>query len=170
VFEKPAEIQYNNISKYLLCNNSLAVTYVDRDDVFEGAGTLVVYDLPSQTVLWQKDYPAGVTGNMACNPDKNRLYVPTEPFLYALDATSGQEVWKYTGFSPIYTPSIANNVVYFISDTNMYALNEDTGEKIFRFAIGETYENTQVAISNGMVYFSSSGGECDMYALGLPEQ
>jgi hypothetical protein len=32
----------------------------------------------------------------------------------------------------------------------------------------EAYDTTQVAICDGMLYFSGNGGTCDLYALGLP--
>jgi outer membrane protein assembly factor BamB len=168
IFDKPEGIELDDISKYTLCNDKLIVTFCDRDDSFESIGTLVVYDVTSQAVLWQKEYSTAITGKIACNKAGNRIYVPTEPYLYALDATTGEEVWKYTGYGAIYNPSAANGIVYFISDTNMYAIDEDTGEQVFRYPLGhEGYETTQVAISDGMLYFSGNGGTCDFYALGL---
>ena len=168
VFDKPKGIELNDISQYSLCNNKLAVTFCNRDDVFESDSILVVYDVTSQAVLWQKDCSTAITGKIACNTTKNVIYVPTDPYLYALDAATGQEIWKYAGYGAIYNPSIANGIVYFISDTNMYAVNEDTGEKIFCYPLGyEADETTLVAICDGMVYFSGSGGTCDLFALAL---
>lgn len=168
IFDKPEGIELDDISKYTLCNDKLIVTFCDRDDSFESISTLVVYDVTSQAVLWQKEYSTAITGKIACNKARSRIYVPTDPYLYALDATTGEEVWKYTGYGAIYNPSIANGIVYFISDTNMYAIDEDTGEQVFRYPLGrEGYATTQVAISDGMLYFSGNGGTCDLYALGL---
>ncbi len=94
----------------------------------------------------------------------------TNPFLFAFDAATGDEVWKFSSFGPVYNPSIANGVVYMLSSTNMYALDEATGQQLFFFRLGAEAEPTsQVAISDGMVYFSGNGGTCDLYALGLPE-
>jgi len=166
IFEKPEEIEFDNISKYTLCNDKLIVTFSDRDDVFESISTLVVYDVTSQAVIWQKEYSTAITGTIACNTTKNVIYVPTEPYLYALDAATGQEIWKYQGYDAIYNPSIANGIVYFISDTNMYAVDENTGEKVFSYPLGnEGNETTQVAINDGMLYFSGNGGTCDLFAL-----
>jgi outer membrane protein assembly factor BamB len=168
VFDKPTTITVRKISKVALCGDKLAVTYCDRDDVFEGEGILVVYSLASQAVLWQKTFPSGIKGTMAYNPNRNTLYVPTDPYLAALDADTGKERWRYTGFGPIYNPSIANDIVYLMSDTNMYALNEDTGQKLFSFALGaEAEPTTQVAVGAGMLFFSGNGGTCDLFGLGL---
>ena len=132
-------------------------------------GTVVAYDTQTHTVRWQKLSNTPVSG-LACNPALNRVYMGTEPYLYALDAASGEEIWKFSSFGAIYNPSIANGVVYFLSSTNMYAVDEETGQQLFFFRLGESAEPTsQVAISNGMVYFSGNGGDCDLYALGLPE-
>jgi outer membrane protein assembly factor BamB len=169
IFDKPEGIELDDISKYTLCNDKLIVTFCDRDDVFESIGTLVVYNVTSQAVLWQKEYSTAITGRIACNTTRNVIYVPTDPYQYALDATTGEEIWKYKGYGEIYNPSVANGIVYFLSDTNMYAIDEETGERVFRYPLGEkAYETTQVAICDGMVYFSGNGGTCDLYALGLP--
>ncbi len=74
------------------------------------------------------------------------------------------------GYGEIYNPSVANGIVYFLSDTNMYAIDEDTGERVFSYPLGhKAGESTQVAICSGMLYFSSNGGTYDLYALGLPD-
>ena len=169
IFDKPEGIELDDISKYTLCNDKLIVTFCDRADSAESIGTLVVYNVTSQAVVWQKEYSTAITGRIACNTAKKVIYVPTDPYLYALNATTGEEVWKYMGYGAIYSPSIANAIVYFISDTNMYAIDENTGEKLFFYPLGHKGgETTQVAICDGMVYFSGNGGTCDLYALGLP--
>jgi outer membrane protein assembly factor BamB len=159
----------SQISRQMLCGDTLLAVYTDRADAAESVGTVVAYDTQSQTVRWQKSSDT-VVGGLACNPDLNRVYMASEPYLYALDATSGEEIWRFSGFGAIYNPSIANGVVYFLSSTNMYAVDESNGQQLFFFRLGESAEPTsQVAISNGMVYFSGNGGDCDLYALGLPK-
>lgn len=170
VFERPVSTDLADISKFCLCGRSLAVVYCDRDDVFESEGALVVYDVDSGRVLWQKIFANGVTGHVACNPELGILYVPTEPYLYALSATTGSQVWRYAGYDAILSPSVANGVVYFLSDTNMYALDEQSGTRLFSFPLGEqAEESTQVAICDGQLYFSGNGGTCDLFVLGLPQ-
>jgi len=131
---------------------------------------IVVYGITSSDVLWQEEYSSAVTGRIACNITRDVIYVPTDPYLYALDANIGDRVWRYTGYGGTFNLSIANGIVYFLSDSNMYAVNEDTGDKIFSYPLGEEAgDSTQVAICDGMLYFSGNGGPCDLYALGLTD-
>jgi outer membrane protein assembly factor BamB len=165
-FDRPEPENYYDIEQYALCNDRLVVGF---DYQYDPVKLLVAYDPISPTITWQKPFSTTITGKIACNTTKNQLYVPTDPYLYVLDATTGSEVWKYMGYGAIYNPSIANGIVYFLSDTNMYAIDEETGQRLFSYPLGyEAYETTQVAIADGMLYFSGNGGTCDLYALGLP--
>jgi len=164
-FTRPQPVTYHDINQYCLCNNRLVVGYFYQ---YASVNYLAVYNSNSPAVTWLKEMPE-ITGKIACNTTKDVIYVPTNPYLYALDAATGAEIWKYKGYGAIFNPSAANGIVYFISDTNMYALNENTGKKIFSYPLGYTGEETsQVAINDGMLYFSGNGGTCDLFALGLP--
>ncbi|MCP5103718.1 MAG: PQQ-binding-like beta-propeller repeat protein [bacterium] len=164
-FDRPSSLTYHDISKYTLCNNRLIVGYYYQ---YGDTQYLAAYNPTSPTVVWEKEI-SQITGKIACNTTNDVIYVPTNPYLYALDAATGDEIWKYRGYDAIYNPSAANGVVYIISDTNMYALNENTGARIFTYPLGYDGEETsQVAICDGMLYFSGNGGTCDLFALGLP--
>jgi len=167
-YNRPKPEEYYLISYYTLCNDILAVVF---SDMYTPKSIVVTYNINSPTIVWQEKYSySAVTGAIACNTDKNILYVPTDPYLYALNANTGKKIWKYTGYGAIYNPSIANGIVYFISDTNMYAIKENNKKKLFTFPLGyEGDETTQVAISNGMLYFSGNGGTCDLFALHIPK-
>jgi len=165
IFDRPEPESYYDIKHYALCTDKLVVVF---DNQYEPVKLLVAYDPDSPTIVWQKEY-LEITGNIACNTTKNVIYVPTDPYLYALDVTTGEEVWKYMGYGEIYNPSVANGIVYFLSDTNMYAINEDTGERLFSYPLGKkAHKGAQVAICEGMLFFSGNCGTCDLYALGLP--
>jgi len=165
-FDRPEPDNYYDIEQYTLCNDTLVVGF---DYQYDPVKLLVAYDPISPTITWQKPFSTTITGKIACNTSSNQLYVPTDPYLYALDATTGGEVWRYMGYGAIYNPSLANGIVYFLSDTNMYAIDEETGGRLSSYPLGyEAYDTTQVAIYDGMLYFSGNGGTCDLYALGLP--
>lgn len=167
-FDRPEELHTTSydIEQYTLCNNRLVVGFSYMP---EYAKYLVGYDRDSPTIVWQKELSEEITGTIACNTTMNVIYVSTDPYLYALNATTGEEIWKYMGYGAIYNPSVANGIIYFLSDTNMYAIDDDTMELVFSYPLGgEADESTQVAICDGMLYFSGSGGTCDLYALGLP--
>ena len=58
--------------------------------------------------------------------------------LYALDAKTGEEKWRFkTGDWVLSTPAAVNGMVYFGSlDGNLYALNARTGRERWRFQAG----------------------------------
>lgn len=58
--------------------------------------------------------------------------------IYALDAETGNEVWRYqtSFFGSNYSPIVADEIVYISSsDENLYALDSKTGSEIWRFTI-----------------------------------
>jgi outer membrane protein assembly factor BamB len=168
-YDRPAPEQSYDIGWATLCNDWLVVVYHDRDDVFRGKSVLCVYDVDSAEVVWQKAFEtSAVTGAVAANTDKNVIYVPTDPHLYAFDVKTGAQVWKYQGYDAILSPSVANGVVYFLSESNLYAVRETNKQRLFRYPLGHEAEpSTQVAIADGMLFFSGNGGTCDLFALGL---
>ena len=91
--------------------------------------------------------------------------------LYAIDATSGNQKWKYqTGDVVHASPTINGNRVYFGSfDGFFYALDKGNGAVIWKFnTIGDTYipkgEVQKAAlIDDGIVYFGSR--DYNIYAL-----
>ncbi|MBN1295418.1 PQQ-binding-like beta-propeller repeat protein, partial [bacterium] len=173
VWPNPAETYDTYINSITLCGDALAVTF--RKGNGEPGGDLVIYDTADGSVRWTYTVTQFITGDVAYNAALDRLYLPTEPRLIALDLdqTAGdvQPAWIHTGYGAIYSPSIAGGIVYFLSDTNAYALNETTGTVLRSFPLGEpAYEGTQVAVCDGSVYFSGNGGTCDLYAYGFPPE
>jgi eukaryotic-like serine/threonine-protein kinase len=58
--------------------------------------------------------------------------------IYALDAETGNEVWRYqtSFFGSSYSPIVADGTVYISnSDENLYALDSETGKELWRFSI-----------------------------------
>ena len=168
-YDRPGPEEFYDIGGATLCNNWLVVVYHDRDDVFRGKSVLCVYDVTSSNIVWQKRFTtSAISGAVAANTDKNVIYVPTDPYLFAYAVKTGAQVWRYQGYDAIRSPSVANGIVYFLSDTNLYAISETNKKRLFRYPLGHEAEySTQVAISNGMLFFSGNGGTCDLFALGL---
>jgi outer membrane protein assembly factor BamB len=164
-YERPTPENYWDVDHYTLCGDKLIVGF---NYMYDDVKPLVAYDIASPTISWQLPF-VEVTGEIACDANAGVIYVPTNSYLYALDVTDGSEVWKHLVYAPILSPSIANGIVYYLSDTNMYALNQTNGDQLFHYPLGfEADGTTQVAIADGMVYFSGNGGDCDLYALALP--
>lgn len=163
-YARPQPEGYYAIKTASLCAGKLVVDYD-----YSSSKLLAGYNTGAAGIAWQKAFPE-TTGTIACNPALGRIYVPTDPYLYALDAATGEQVWRYTGFGKIYNPSIANGVIYFISDSNMYAIAETDGRRLASYPLGTSGgETNQVAIAAGMAYFSGNGGMCNLFALGLPQ-
>lgn len=166
IYDRPAD-SGSYREEIALCKDKLIVTY--HYQYHECDSILCVYSMDSPKILWMKKYRnSHVTGAVACNTDKNILYVPTDPYLIAYDTGTGKQVWRYMGYSAIRSPVVANGVIYFLSDTNLYAIDEANGKKLLVYSLGyEAEESTQVAVANGRIYFSGNGGDCDLFALGL---
>ena len=85
--------------------------------------------------------------------------------VYALNASTGQYLWKYTtGEEVIYsTTAVANGVVYFGSaDFNpvggeLYALNASTGALLWKYNLQGPVEASP-AVANGVVYIGTGDG------------
>lgn len=172
-YQRPMSGESLQVAHYCLCNDILFVEYCDRDlsdPTWKSTSILAAYNVNAAGILWQKDLSkTPIAGAIACNTKTKRIYVPTNPYLYAFNAGNGQQLWRYTGYAPVHSPSVANGVIYFTSDTNVYALNEATGKRLLAYDLGYTSDfSTQVAIGGEALYFSGSGGTCDFVALFLP--
>jgi outer membrane protein assembly factor BamB len=84
--------------------------------------------------------------------------------LYALNASTGALLWKYTTGSWVASsPTVANGVVYVGSlDHNLYALNASTGALLWKYTAGN-YVVSSPAVANGVVYVGSD--DDNLYAL-----
>jgi len=60
-----------------------------------------------------------------------------EDYLFALDAETGQEKWRFqTPKGSMNSPSVADGVVYISSgDETLYAVDAETGKEIWRFSL-----------------------------------
>jgi len=178
VGSKKVEIYYNLPStdkswearSFSIANDKLIVVYRNRFGYSETIKCILcVYNIASSQIVWQKVFTtSNITGAVACNTVKNTIYVPTDPYLYAYNLKTGAQTWRYQGYGSILSPTVANGVVYFLSDTNLYAISETNKKRLFRYALGhEADSTTQVAVANGIIYFSGSGGTKSLFALGF---
>jgi outer membrane protein assembly factor BamB len=84
--------------------------------------------------------------------------------VYALNMSTGAQIWNYTTSSYIYSsPAVSNNIVYIgCYDGRVFALNQSTGKQIWNATAG-SYIFSSPAISDGVVYIG--GGDGRVYAL-----
>lgn len=94
--------------------------------------------------------------------------------LYALDAATGENIWRFAPERPLETrATVANGTVYFYSfdgpsddrTAYIYALDAATGRQIWRtpLAIGADLYGPSFNVAAGTVYFGSTDG--NVYAL-----
>jgi len=89
-----------------------------------------VRDVLSRPKAAQIGFGGGVTY------DNGKLFVTSGfGFIAALDASTGEKLWRYDAGAPVRTPPTAyRGAVYFVTNTNdAIALNQDNGEKIWNF-------------------------------------
>ena len=80
-----------------------------------------------------------------------------EGFLYAVDAASGERLWRYDWVSS--SPAVADGTVYFGStDGSVYAVDTTTGDQTWRYPTGATRVPSSLAVADGAVYFYSTDG------------
>ena len=79
--------------------------------------------------------------------------------LFALDESTGEQRWQYSGEAAITTsPSIAGQTVFFgDEDGRLYSINALTGDLQWRFIADAPISSTPV-IASGTLYFTSLGG------------
>jgi outer membrane protein assembly factor BamB len=101
----------------------------------------------------------GVTSSPAV--DDGRVFIGAQGGgLYALDASSGAQLWNRDEYFILHSsPAVAGGVVYINSD----ALNASTGETIWSFPTGNLV-NASPVVSDGVVYIASQDGY--FYAIG----
>jgi outer membrane protein assembly factor BamB len=163
-------VSFNALSTILATDTLASLSYDNAD-----SSGVMIFNRKTSGMLYHLKVPSKITGSLAYNPKSNILYIPTNPNLYAYNLSTGNLKWKYTvpSYDDIYTPSIANGIIYFISNINMWAIDEETKTDLFQFDLGGTgYEKSQVAIYKGRLYFSGNGNTCDFFCLGfnVPKQ
>lgn len=155
-----------NVAWYGLCQGYLIESY--RENGYLGPATvLAAHATDQRRTAWQANIP-GQSGRLACDAQKGLVYIPTDEGLLALRVETGEIVWNHPSIKSVFTPTIANGIIYYISDSNLYALDQEDGSQLFRYPLGsEADPSTGVAVNDGLVIFSGSGGTCDLYVLGL---
>jgi len=87
-------------------------------------------------------------------------FVPIPGHLYALNASTGAELWSYKTGDIGGAPAVANGIVYVSSANGLYALNASTGALLWS-RTGQSGDSP--AVANGVVYIGSYDG--NVYAL-----
>jgi outer membrane protein assembly factor BamB len=138
---------------YVVCGSSLI-------------NTVYALRAATGTVVWQQTLGGGSPWSPAIA--NGVVYVAPEEDgqLYALDANTGNVLWKAIATSSGSSPVVANGVVYIGSfDYSVYAFNASTGAQLWKYKTGK-YVYSTPAVANGKVYIASDDG--NVYAFHLP--
>jgi len=102
------------------------------------------------------------------------VYTGTDTNVYALNASTGSKIWRFTANSMILSaPAMNNDLVCVVStdissatDNSVYALNASTGSLVWKFTANNRHTFcSSPTIADGMVFAGSSDGK--IYALEL---
>lgn len=144
----------------------------DVSDVLDTAASVVYpppppeYDLPD--LLWNYQIGAGV--NSTPLVADGVLYVGSDDsFLYALDAFSGDLLWRLPVETMTTRSAAAAGVVYVSSrDGNLYALDAAGGELLWQYKTGWSGQSpATVTVAGGAVYVGTNDGY--LHALKAPQ-
>jgi outer membrane protein assembly factor BamB len=76
--------------------------------------------------------------------------------VYALDATTGDELWKHPVPGAVYSPTVDDETVYVAGGNGyLYALDTKTGAEQWKYPLG-SYNSIPI-VSEGIVYVSGGG-------------
>jgi hypothetical protein len=84
------------------------------------------------------------------------VYVGAGSRVYAIDATTGAQIWTYTTGGQRSSPIFANGVVYVGSGSLVYAVNASTGTQIWNATTQGIVSDSSPAVGGGAVYVSST--------------
>lgn len=132
-------------------------------------GTMQAISALNGSILWKFNTSGAINSTPAISNEK-LTFLSMDGYFYSIHATSGKLLWKfktdgeskfkvkdyYTGeFKPDFwdfylsSPIIHNDVVYFgSSDSNLYALNLNTGELVWKF-------KTMASIHSSPAYYNN---------------
>jgi len=135
--------------------------YVGSISVRDSTGAVHAIDAPEGTERWSLD--AGPTVSSPTVAD-GTLYVGGGSSLYALDALTGKEEWRYVAKEQVVSsPTVADGTVYVGGGKYLHALDASTGEEMWMFEDRNRGLSTSPTVVNGTVYIGSAGG--NLYAI-----
>ena len=142
--------------------------------LYHGAGSddnlqRIARDAATGDELWRWGIEGGGPTSIA-SVSEDRIYVGgSDGNIYALDAATGTEEWRFSAGSPAgSTVTLAGGVVYATTeDGNLYGVDAETGLEVFRFSIGGR-QNYGPAILDGVAYVGNHLGV--LYAIGGSEE
>ena len=125
--------------------------------VSEGHYSVHALDAMSGEPAWIAGVPYPYGAQFAVTVAGGMIYAPgASGELYAMDASTGELAWTFTGDTGAdLPPSVADGSVFLTAVNFAYGLGEDTGEELWRYSTGRLpARNFQAVVSEGAYYFS----------------
>ncbi len=96
------------------------------------------------------------------------MYLPSGPFLYQIDLTTNEHMWRpstvFADGDIASPPVVDNETVYFGTETgSVYAVDADSGEPLWQWRTGN-YVRAAPVVVDGVVFIASGDGR--VYAVG----
>ncbi len=116
-------------------------------------------------VIWYRPIEAYIPQNSQVIAANNTLYVSTAKGLYAFNPSTGDVKWRFDTEMPLgNSPTVVNKVVYVGGmDRRLYALNADTGTKIWSYdGAGAGYSTNPLVLTNTskpIIYIGNRDGK-----------
>jgi len=117
-------------------------------------------DYNSYGVIWYRPIEAYIDQKVQIVTGYGNLYLSTSKGLYALDASTGEEVWRFDSELPLgHSPTVINNTVYVGSyDHKVYAFDAETGSIKWISQEALAGFSTNPLVINGRVYLGNRDG------------
>jgi len=124
-------------------------------------GNVYALDFDTENIIWQLNLSDEI---YISELENNLLFICSGKNCYAIDASSGAQVWFFETNGVITSrPFVYDDTVYFGSwDTFIYALNVTNGDLNWKYETGWGVETTPI-ISDDLVFFGSHDN--NFYAL-----
>lgn len=134
-------------------NESLNNTYVNE----------LICVNESGTIIWKFKTDSLILSSPAIGYGK--VFFTTIRRLYAVNVSTGNEVWNVSIDGTISTPTLAFGVVYVGSkDGKLYCIDAETGTILWTFQANGKIDSSP-AVANGIIYFATNTPNGTIYAL-----
>lgn len=164
-----------NFTTFQTANEVRATPVVVGNKLFIGnheSGDLYAFDIHTGEELWHNEAPNWIHSEMIYHEgavyvgvgnryvEEEGLRGTDESGVFAYDAETGEELWKYnTGGEVMPTPIYYNDSVYAVTgDMHLYKLDSETGEMLHKEELNRWVSMSAPAVENDTL-FTGGGGD-----------
>lgn len=153
----------------IIRNDTIKMVFTSVVDLTSFTPTIVytgkkIYPADKNAVNFSKPVTYGVVADdgsakyytVICYVNAALYFSGADGNVYALDATTGDELWKHSVPGTVYSPTVDGETVYVAGGNGyLYALDTKTGAERWKFAVGGY--NSIPVVQDGIVYASGAG-------------